>query len=170
MSSRIPVRVLVWAIAALSLLMAPAPVAERARSPLDDCGLEGPDLEERPEQSLFELPFPYETVARGATSGSSPALLEILKGEPLLAEAVELSTSWRASDKRRAIALFQHLVRVSVEQRDSALEQLSVVRLGDLHRSLGLNSESLEFYRRALPPGAAPTLRLSTHTPLPPPP
>src|SRR3990172_4697815 len=160
MSFRTPARAFVWAIAAVLLWIGPMPVAERARSSLEDCGSDAYDL---PDQRLFGLPFSYDTRASGAPSTTSPALLGVVRGDPLLAEAVELSRSWRGSDKRKAIGLFEDLRRRSVERRDSALEQLSVVRLGDLHRSLGLNSESLGFYRRALGVGADAAARIEAH-------
>jgi CHAT domain-containing protein/Tfp pilus assembly protein PilF len=163
MSFRTLARALVGAIAAVLLSIGPAPVAERVRSSLEDCGNEAYGLPEGPERSLFELPFFYDTRASRARATSSPALLALVRGDPLVAEAVELSRSWRGSDKRRAIALFQDLLRRSLERRDSALEQLSVVRLGDLHRSLGLNSEALDFYRRALRVGTDAAARIEAH-------
>jgi len=162
MSFRTPARVLVWAIAAVLLLIAPTPVAERARySPLD-CG-PGPGIPDWQERSPFGLPLSHETRASKAKGASSPALLDLLRGDPLVAEAVQLSGSWRGRDKRRAIALFQDLLSLALERRDSALEQLSVLRLGDLHRRLGLNSESLDFYRRALQAGPDEAARVEAH-------
>jgi CHAT domain-containing protein/Tfp pilus assembly protein PilF len=163
MSFRTLARALVAAIAAVLLLIGPTPVAERVRSSLEDCGSEAYGLPEGPERSLFELPFFYDTRASRARGTSSPAFLDVVRGDPLLAEAVELSRSWRGSDKRRAIALLQDLLRLSLERRDSALEQFSLVRQGDLHRSLGLNSQSLDFYRRALRVGADATARVEAH-------
>jgi len=83
MSFRIPVRVLVWAIAALSLLIGPTPVAERARSSLEDCDPQAHGLAEGREQRLFGLPSAYGTRASAAPSTSSPALLDLMQGDPL---------------------------------------------------------------------------------------
>jgi CHAT domain-containing protein/Tfp pilus assembly protein PilF len=85
-----------------------------------------------------------------ASFDDNPAELIAEGHHPGVSEALELSRSWRAEDKRKAIELFRVLLDLSLERRDHSLEQLSSNRLGDLHRSLGLNEEAVEFYRRAL--------------------
>jgi CHAT domain-containing protein/tetratricopeptide (TPR) repeat protein len=82
-------------------------------------------------------------------------------GEPWLSQAERLSASWRASEKRRAIELFQKVLALAREKGDAALEVKASVRLGDLHRALGSIRESLRFYDRALAGSAeSPKIRV----------
>jgi len=88
-----------------------------------------------------------------ATEGAavlSTTALDIPYGERRLAELEAQSRSWRASEKRRAIGAFQNLLELSSRNQDADLEGWASVRLGDLHRGLGLARESLVFYERAL--------------------
>ncbi len=81
--------------------------------------------------------------------------LDVPDGERWLAEAECLSRSWRASEKRRAIGAFRKFLELSSKNQDADLESRASVRLGDLHRDLGLARESLVFYERALRANAA---------------
>jgi len=136
-----------WALATIVLLIAPSPVAESTRSFLSDCGRDLSDLPEEARQSLVGFSFSRETPVPGL---GSPAFAELTQREPNLEEGLRLSRSWRAVDKQKAIVLFQKLLSRSVGKGDSRLEQLALVRLGDLHRNLGHNTESRDFYRLAL--------------------
>ncbi len=147
MSLRTPARASLWALASVFFLIAPSPVAESTRSVPSECGGDLSDLPAEARQSLVGLSSSRETAVSGF---ASPAFAELVRGEPRLEEGLELSRSWRAADKRKGIELFQNLLSSSVGKGDSRLEQMALVRLGDLHRSLGHNTESRDFYRRAL--------------------
>jgi CHAT domain-containing protein/tetratricopeptide (TPR) repeat protein len=156
MSFRTPARAFAGAIAAAFLLTAPSPVAEGTRSSRSDCGPDAYGIAERAEQGLFGLPFAGD--APEPKSTGTAAVAELERSDPRLAEAEKLSRSWRGDDKRTSVDLFDDLLALSVARSDSALERMALVRLGDLHRSLGRNSESIGFYRRALLVGADDTL------------
>ncbi len=125
-------RARVWAISAILFFAASTPVTFRA-----------PDCD---SASLFPLPFALPIVPDTIAADPPAATLS----EPRLDEAMELSRSFRGSDKRRAIESFERILEVAVERSDSALMQLSAFRLGDLHQSLGLLAEAIELYRRAI--------------------
>jgi CHAT domain-containing protein/tetratricopeptide (TPR) repeat protein len=83
----------------------------------------------------------------GETRGEVPSPAPV---EPLVTEALEVSRSFRAVDKQKAIEKLDQVLARAVEQGDSELEQLCLVRLGDLHRRLGRLQEAVDLYRRAI--------------------